>query len=90
MKRTRMLWIALAVAAVVLAAFHFAGAQNSVMAEVGRDIVSSRSAFDTVDIQQAMGLVTFDPPKMLNPPEPIPPLLRYPPSAEDLAKLSGF
>jgi hypothetical protein len=37
----------------------------------------------------AMKMTSYDPPHMLNPPEEVPPLLLFPPSAEDLAKLSG-
>lgn len=44
---------------------------------------------DSVDVAMAMGVLTQAPPHMLNPPQPGPPLLLYPPSAEDLAKLSG-
>jgi hypothetical protein len=44
---------------------------------------------DSVDVAMAMGVLIQDPPHMLNPPQPGPPLLLYPPSAEDLAKLSG-
>ena len=43
----------------------------------------------SVDIAMAMGLVTHNSPQMLNPPAPGPLLLLYPPSAEDLARLSG-
>jgi hypothetical protein len=44
----------------------------------------------SIDISQAMKLVTHDPPSMLAPPHEIPPLLLYPPSDEDLARLSGI
>lgn len=43
----------------------------------------------SVDIAMAMKLVTHEPPRMLAPPEPVRPLLLFPPSEEDLAKLSG-
>lgn len=43
----------------------------------------------SVDIAMAMKLVTHEPPRMLAPPEPVPPLLLFPPSEEDLARLSG-
>lgn len=43
----------------------------------------------SVDIAMAMKLVTHEPPRMLAPPEPGPPLLLFPPSEEDLARLSG-
>ena len=44
---------------------------------------------ESIDISQAMKLVTFDPPQMLNPPHQSPPLLLYPPTADELARLSG-
>lgn len=43
----------------------------------------------SVDIAMAMKLVTHEPPRMLAPPEPVPPLLLFPPSEEDLERLSG-
>lgn len=43
----------------------------------------------SVDIAMAMKLVTHAPPKMLNPPTPGPPTLLFPPSQEDLERLSG-
>jgi len=36
-----------------------------------------------------MKMVGHDSPHMLNPPEEVPQLLLFPPSEEDLAKLSG-
>lgn len=59
---------------------------------LARDIERDKSRFEprqSVDIAMAMKLITHDPPEMLNPPSKIPPLLLYPPSAEDLARLSG-
>lgn len=59
---------------------------------LARDIQRDKSRFEpreSVDIAMAMKLVTHDPPSMLNPPDKVPPLLLYPPSAEDLARLSG-
>ncbi len=44
---------------------------------------------NSVDIAMAMKLITHAPPKMLNPPQPGPPTLLYPPSEETLARLSG-
>ena len=42
-----------------------------------------------IDLSMAMKMSSHDPPFMLNPPEDVPPLLLFPPSTEDLAKLSG-
>jgi hypothetical protein len=38
---------------------------------------------NSLDISMAMGLITHDPPTMLNPPTPGPPLLLYPRSPGD-------
>lgn len=60
--------------------------------EVARAVESDRRRFrpeNSLDIGMAMGLITHDPPKMLNPPSQGPPLLLFPPSAETLATLSG-
>ena len=62
------------------------------MAAIQKDIQKDHSRFtpaESIDIAQAMKLVTHDPPQMLAPPESVPPLLLFPPSAEDLARLSG-
>ncbi len=62
------------------------------MKVIEKDIQKDHSRFtpaESIDIAQAMKLVTHDPPQMLAPPESMPPLLLYPPSAEDLARLSG-
>jgi hypothetical protein len=61
-------------------------------ARVARDHKRDVARFlpqNSLDISMAMGLITHDPPTMLNPPSPGPPLLLYPPSAETLASLSG-
>jgi hypothetical protein len=60
--------------------------------QVARAVASDTSRFrpeNSLDISMAMGLLTQEPPRMLNPPQPGPPLLLFPPSAQDLAKLSG-
>lgn len=62
------------------------------MNAIAKDILKDHSRFtpsESIDVAQAMKLVTHDPPKMLAPPQAPPPLLVYPPSAEDLARLSG-
>ena len=63
------------------------------MAYIAKDIAKDHSRFspsESIDVAQAMKLITHDPPKMLAPPSNIPPLLLYPPSQEDLARLSGY
>lgn len=62
------------------------------MAYIAKDIAKDHSRFtpsESVDVAMAMKLVTHSAPKMLAPSEKVPPLLLYPPSAEDLARLSG-
>jgi len=48
----------------------------------------SRFGPDSVDVQMANGDLRRDPPYMVTPP-PVKPLLLFPPSEEDLKKLSG-
>lgn len=77
---------------VVLAVLHFAGVlktKNSILARVDQDVIAVDKSFQTIDLDQAMKVVTFDPPKMLNPPDIVPPLLKYPPSSETLAQMTG-
>lgn len=59
---------------------------------ISKDIERDHARFtpsESVDVAMAMRLVTHDPPQFLAPPTATPPLLLFPPSAEDLAKLSG-
>ena len=80
------------VVVVVLAALHFAGVlvrKNPVRVQVENDIEMANNVFDTIDVKWATGSVTFDPPKMLNPPDVMPTLLKYPPSAETLSQMTG-
>ena len=49
----------------------------------------SRFGPDSLDVQMGMGTFRPDPPSMLAPPRNLKPLLLFPPSEEDLAKLSG-
>ena len=60
--------------------------------EVAKDVEKDRMRFsptNSLDLAMAMKLVTHAPPNPLAPPEPSPVTLLYPPSAEDLEKLSG-
>ena len=60
--------------------------------EMTKSVESDRRRFrpeNSLDLSMAMGLITHDAPKMLNPPAQGPPLLLYPPSAETLARMSG-
>ena len=77
---------------VVLGFGWLAVASNIKMDAIKQDIQKDHSRFtptESVDVAQAMKLVTHDPPKMLVPPQSVPPLVLYPPSSEDLARLSG-
>lgn len=71
----------------------FPGAIDDLPARVQKDLANEKRRFlpeNSVDISMAMKLITHDPPSMLAPPEPGPPLLLYPPSEETLARLSGM
>lgn len=57
-----------------------------------RDVADDHARFTpaaSIDLSMAMKMVTHDPPQMLAPPETIPPLLLFPPSAAELENLSG-
>lgn len=59
---------------------------------VHRDLLVEKARFlpqNSIDVSQAMKLVTFEPPAPLVTPTPQPPLLLYPPSADALERLSG-
>lgn len=63
------------------------------MQYIAKDIEQDHARFTpsaSIDVAQAMKLVTHDPPSMLAPPVEVPPLVLYPPSDEDLARLSGL
>lgn len=65
---------------------------NLGMAAIASDIQKDHSRFtpsESIDVAQAMKLVTHEPPRTLAPHEPVPALLLFPPSTEDLARLSG-
>jgi hypothetical protein len=77
----------------LLALFAMARPQSmSLQQRVQKDLATERARFlpqNSIDISQAMKLITFDEPNLLNPPTAQPPLLLYPPSAETLERLSG-
>ena len=61
-------------------------------ASIAKDIQKDHSRFtpnESVDIAMAMKLVTHEAPRMLNPPKEPNVLLLFPPSAEELARLTG-
>ena len=60
--------------------------------KIASDITKVNARFtpaDSIDLSMAMKIAGHESPHMLNPPTEVPPLLLYPPSDEDLAKLSG-
>ena len=60
--------------------------------QIYRDTVADDARFipaNSVDLQVANKTLVHDSPNMLNPPEPTPTLLTYPPSEETLRSLSG-
>ncbi len=62
------------------------------MASIANDIKRDHARFtpnESVDIAMAMKLVTHEAPRMLNPPKEPNVLLLFPPSAEELARLTG-
>ncbi len=90
--KTSDYWL-LGLVLVVLVLFGVLAAPKDTYAdEVAKDVEKDRMRFspaNSLDLAMAMKLVTHDPPRPLAPPEPSPVTLLYPPSAEDLEKLSG-
>lgn len=70
----------------------YPGAVEDLSARVQKDLANEKRRFlpeNSLDIGMAMKMITHDPPSMLAPPAPQPPLLLFPPSEETLARLSG-
>lgn len=66
--------------------------KNVLHASIAKDIQRDTARFtptESIDLAMAAKLVTHAPPKMLNPPVNTPPLVLYPPTEADLARLSG-
>ena len=90
--KTRDYWLLGLVAVLAVVFGLMAIPKDEVVSDAVRDVEIERSRFsptNSLDIAMAMKLVTHAPPKMLAPPEPSPVTLLYPPSAEDLERLSG-
>ena len=84
--------VAVLVLVAILGVLHLSGAlyaKNPVLAQQDNDVHTSQSVFDTIDLRQASGGPGFESPRMLNPPDVIPPLLKYPPTAETLRTMCG-
>jgi hypothetical protein len=83
--------LALVIGLVVLFAF-LLKPKNVLQDSIAKDIKRDTARFtptESIDLAMASKLVTHAPPMMLNPPVNTPPLLLYPPSFEDLERLSG-
>lgn len=92
MKRKVKILLGVAVAVFLLFIVSTATSMQTVEGQVHRDSIIEKSRFtpeNSLDIAMAMKLVTHDPPHMLNPPVEGPPQLLYPPSEEELRRLSG-
>jgi hypothetical protein len=92
-KRTKLILLAVFIVAVILGfAFLVVPSTNVAKMWQDRDVIEDKKRFtptESVDIAMAMKILTHDPPQMLAPPDTQPPLLLFPPSNEELARLSG-
>jgi len=87
-------WTLVALVLAVIAAFAYLLIPKNVnvVEKISYDVSRMNSRFtpaESVDVAMAMKMTFHDPPWMLNPPKAPPPLLIYPPSEDDLEKLSG-
>jgi hypothetical protein len=92
MKFPKQWLLILLVIAIVLAFAYITFVPNRLQQKIDSDVAKVSARFtpsESIDLSMAMKILTHDPPQMMNPPEQGPPLLLFPPSSEDLAKLSG-
>jgi hypothetical protein len=92
MKKSKQYLLLGLVIAIVAAFAYLMTPTNPLRQKINSDIAKVNARFtpsQSIDLSMAMKMTSHDPPFMLNPPEEVPPLLLFPPSAEDLAKLSG-
>jgi hypothetical protein len=86
-------YLLVAVVLAVIAAFAFLMVRpDRLRQKIASDIQKVNAVFtpsESIDLSMAMKMSTHDAPQMLNPPAEVPQLLVYPPSDEDLMKLSG-
>ena len=90
--RTRTLLLVALILVVVIGFAYIVVPANEVATQVAADVQKERALFtptQSVDIAMAMKLVTHDPPKTLAIPTVMPPMLLYPPTEEELARMSG-
>lgn len=76
------------VAGVLLASYLILGPARTFLWTSADDLVRFMPAY-SIDIAMAMGLARHDTPIITHPAPPVPELLTYPPTAEDLERLSG-
>jgi hypothetical protein len=92
MKLKNTVLIALGVILLILLVTMSRSQSMTMESRVHRDLLVEKARFlpqNSIDVSQAMKLVTFEPPAPLVPTTPQPPLLLYPPSVEALERLSG-
>ena len=80
------------VLAVIVAFAYLVARPRPLQQKIASDVQKVAARFtpmESIDLSMAMKLTTHEEPQMLNPPMKISPLLLFPPSSEDLAKLSG-
>jgi hypothetical protein len=86
-------YILLALVLAVIAAFAFLMVRpDRLKQKIASDVQKVNARFtpsESIDLSMAMKLTTHEAPQMLNPPAEVPQLLMFPPSDEDLMKLSG-
>jgi len=91
MKFPKKWLLAALVIAVIVAFAYITFTPNRLQQKIDSDVAKVNARFtpsESIDLSMAMKILTHDPPQMMNPPQEVP-LLLFPPSAEDLAKLSG-
>ena len=89
---TRKWFLVLLVAVAVLGFALLLTPASPLQTKIDKDIQKVNARFtpgESVDVAMAMKILVHDPPYMLNPPKEGPPLLLYPPSDSELARLSG-
>ena len=93
MKKSTTNYLLLVIVLAVVAAFAYLMVRPSlVQRKIDMNIQKVNARFtpeESIDLSMAMKMTTHEAPQMLNPPEPVRPLLLFPPTDEDLAKLSG-
>lgn len=90
--RTRNLLLTALILVVIVGFAYMIVPKNEVATQVAADVQKERALFSptqSVDVAMAMKLITHDPPSTLAIATPMPAMLIYPPSEEELARMSG-